>query len=137
VRLGSTVETADGATAKLIGYSINRDGRLVGRYTDGVQRTLGQVRVARFNNPHGLEQRAGNLYRATYASGLPLETDADTDGAAAIASGGRERSNVDIGAEIIQLALARMQFRANLAVLDTTNAMHDELMAIGRLRRPR
>lgn len=127
VRIGATVESADGATAKLIGYTVQRNGRLVGKYTDGVERTLGRLRIARFQNPQALSRLPGNLYRQTPQALMPLISDPGSDGAASILAAATELSNVDIGEQLIQVALARTQFRNNLATLDTADRMLREL----------
>jgi flagellar hook protein FlgE len=127
IRLGSTVADADGQTATLRSFSIDRGGRIAGHYSDGRSRTLGQLRLARFSNPDGLLRRAGNKFEATPASGAPTELDPGEAGAAEVISGAYELSNVDIGKQLIDLALAGNLFRANVAVFETANAMLSEL----------
>jgi flagellar hook protein FlgE len=117
------VDLSEGAPA-LTRFAVSRDGRLVGYFSDGTRRVVGQVRLARFANPSGLLQRGGNLYRATPASGLPRDV---APGAAEIINGASEISNTDIGRELIELALAGNHFRANLAVFQTADALLGEL----------
>src|SRR5262245_8682180 len=50
IQLGSTALGTGGQAATLQSYSIARSGRIVGRYSDGFSRTLGQLRLARFAN---------------------------------------------------------------------------------------
>ncbi len=132
IHLGEQAASPSTGVAKLEGFNIGSDGRVVGRYSDGIQRTLGQIRIARFANPQGLYQRANNLYEPSPAAGLPLETNPGADGAATIHSAAIERSNVDVGRELIHLALARTQFRANLLVAATWLSFWEELLNLQR-----
>ena len=127
IRLGSQVASAGGQAAALRSYSITRSGRIVGRYTGGVNRTLGQLRLARFNNPAGLMQRAGNKFQATAASGLPRQSDPGEAGAGEVVAAATELSNVDLGRQLIELTLANNLFRANAAVFRTADEMLGEL----------
>jgi len=121
------VAGAGRTVATLRGYSILRDGRLVGHYSDGVNRTLGQFRVARFANSQGLAARGGNKFASTAASGLPVESDPGEGGTAEVIGGATELSNVDLGHELVELTLAGNLFRANLAVLQTADSMLGEM----------
>ena len=57
--IGSLAAGTGGSLASLRSYSVGRDGTITGHYSDGVPRTLGQLRLARFANPAGLAARAG------------------------------------------------------------------------------
>ncbi|HEX5103467.1 MAG TPA: flagellar hook basal-body protein [Pirellulaceae bacterium] len=125
--IGSQAPAEGGQSAELQNYSIDPRGRIVGRYSDGSRRPLGQLRLARFPNPSGLTQRGGNAYAATPASGLPIESNPGEGGAATVLNGTTELSNVDLGRELIELTLAGTQFRANLTVFRTADALLGEL----------
>ena len=127
IRLGSLAARPGGGTATLRSYSVSRGGRIVGRYSDGASRTLGQLRIARFANPSGLVARAGNKFESSAASGQPIELDPGEAGAGEIVGGASELSNVDVGRELIELTLAGNMFRANLAVLRTADQLLGEL----------
>jgi flagellar hook protein FlgE len=123
IRLGAAAGGANGISAILRSYSIARNGQIVGKYSDGISRTLGQLRLARFANPAGLFARYGNRFASTPASGFPQEVDPGSHGAATILAGATERSNVNIGHELIELTLAGNLFRGNLAVITTADQM--------------
>jgi flagellar hook protein FlgE len=129
---GVQVESESGV-ALMTGFNIDRDGRIRARFSDGTVRDFGQLRVARFANPSGLERRGRNLYAMGPNSGLPVEGYPASRGTAAIIAGARERSNTDIGRNLIGLARASLQFRASLAVFRETDRLYGELM---NLRRP-
>lgn len=115
--------------ANLVGVSIDHDGRLRGRFSDGVTRDLGQVALARFNNPQGLEGRAQNLYATGSNSGLPVVGNSN---GARITGGARELSNASIDQGLIDLTTASTMFRANLQVFDVVDEIFDELLNLRR-----
>jgi len=126
VRLGSQVAGEGGRVATLRSFSVSKNGRITGRYSDGKSRTLGQVRVARFNNPQGLVQRGANTLRPGANAGLPIESDPGEAGAGEIIGGAGEMSNVDLGRQLIDLTLAGNMFRANAAVFQTADTLLGE-----------
>jgi flagellar hook protein FlgE len=127
IQLGSSIASASGGVSILQRYSVDRDGKIVGYYSDGVSRKLGQLRLARFANPAGLTARSGNKFEGTAASGLPSESDPGEAGAAHIVGDATELSNVNIGHELVELTLAGDLFRANLAVFHTADTLLGEL----------
>jgi flagellar hook protein FlgE len=133
VPFGSSVENAAGSAATLLRVSITDGGRIRGKYSDGVDRDLGQIRIARFTNPWGLEAGADSRFQAGSNSGSPIESNPGEDGSASLVAGATELSNADIGQNLIDLFMASDNFRANLAVLRTADSLLDELI---ELRRP-
>lgn len=132
---GRTVAAPDGSAATLTAFSIGRDGRIQGRYSDGRWRDLGQIRVARFANSSGLAQRGRNVYAPGPNSGLPVESDPGEDASGTVLSGATEMSNTDLGQSLIDLQMASTLFRANLHVYETGVHLLDELMNLRRADR--
>jgi flagellar hook protein FlgE len=134
VPFGSSVENADGSAATLVSVSITDSGRIRGEYSDGVDRDLGQIRIARFTDPSGLEADADSRFQPGANSGLPLESNPGEDGGAALVAGATELSNADIGQSLIELFVAADYFRANAAVFRTADSLLDELSGLSRTR---
>ncbi len=132
IRLGSTAPSADGSAATLTSYAIGEDGRIEGRYSDGVSRDLGQIRIATFANPSGLEAGGGTLWGGGVNSGEPVQSNPGTGGAAAATSGAVELSNTDAGQDLVELTLAGHQFAASAATFRTADHLLDELSQLGR-----
>jgi flagellar hook protein FlgE len=132
IPLGSTTTSVSGAAATLNDFSIADDGRIIGQYSDGVNRDLGQIRVARFANPSGLEARGDNLYQTGPNSGPPIESNPGSAGSASIVAGATELSNTDVGQSIVDLVMASLSFRANAAVFSTAGNLLDELSGLRR-----
>jgi len=105
---------------------------LAGEFSNGVTRDLGQIRLARFANPAGLEQRGENLYAEGVNSGLPIEGDPGQQGIGSIIAGATELSNTDIGGNLIDLILASTMYRGNTRVITTVQQMIDELLSLRR-----
>jgi flagellar hook protein FlgE len=75
-QFGSTLRrqphVQDGYTSgRLSGVVIGSDGIVQGRYSNGQSRNLGQVVLANFNNPNGLQPLGGNRLGETSISGQP------------------------------------------------------------------
>ena len=116
----------------LTSFIAGEDGVISGVFSNGVTRDLGQLRLARFANPAGLEQKGENLYAAGVNSGLPVQADPGQQGIGTIISGAVELSNTDIGANLIDLILASTMYRGNTRVITTAQQMIDELLALRR-----
>ena len=116
----------------LTSYIAGGDGVIKGVFSNGVTRDLGLVRLARFANAAGLEQRGENLYAEGVNSGLPVQADPGQQGVGTLISGAVELSNTDIGANLIDLILASTMYRGNTRVITTAQQMIDELLALRR-----
>lgn len=120
------------APGSLSSYIIGEDGLIRGVFTNGVTRDLAQIRLARFSNPSGLEQRGQNLYAVGVNSGLPIEGNPGEQGIGSLVAGAVELSNTDIGRNLIDLILASTAYRGNTRVIDTSQRMLDELLNLRR-----
>jgi flagellar hook protein FlgE len=116
----------------LSSFTIGEDGVLRGAFSNGVARTLGQIRLVRFSNPAGLEQRGQNLFATGANSGLPVEGDPGENGIASLVAGAVELSNTDIGGNLIQLVLATTQYRGNTRVITAAQQLLEELLNLRR-----
>ena len=127
------VSRQDGsAPGTLTSFIIGEDGRIRGVFSNGISRDLGQIRLARFANPTGLEQKGQNMYATGVNSGLPIEGNPGAQGTGAIVAGAVELSNTDMGGNLIQLILASTMYRSNTRVITTAQQMFDELLNLRR-----
>jgi flagellar hook protein FlgE len=116
----------------LTSFTIGEDGIVRGVFDNGISRALGQVRMARFTNPAGLEQRGQNLFGTGANSGLPVQGNPGENGLGTLIAGAVELSNTDIGANLIDLVLATTQYRGNTRVITTAQQLIDELLNLRR-----
>jgi len=123
----------DGSSAgTLSSFTIGEDGVVRGAFSNGVSRTLGQIRLAKFANPAGLEQRGQNLFAVGANSGLPVQGNPGENGIATLVSGAVELSNTDIGGNLIDLVLATTQYRGNTRVITAAQQLLEELLNLRR-----
>lgn len=116
----------------LSGTSISDTGIIVGRFSNGTTRNIGQVALARFTNPDGLDPIGGNLFIETADSGAPL-TGAPGSGAfGKVVANTLESSNVDLGDELVNMITMQRTFQANSRIITTTNDLLGELVNLSR-----
>lgn len=110
-------------------FSVGEDGIITGVFSNSQLRTLGQVVVANFANPSGLQEVGGNLFAARPSSGDAAILTPGTGGTGRIVGGALELSNVDLSQEFINLISASTGFAANSRVLTTADRLVQELLA--------
>lgn len=115
--------------ARLNGLSVDDSGTIRGQYSDGVSRKLGRIGVASFSNPGGLVHHDHNALEPSATSGLPNFSRRDST---QVVSGAREYSNTDIAQELVNLSRYSTMYRANLAVLTTSEELLDDLFNLRR-----
>ncbi len=117
---------------KLTSYLIGEDGKIRGVFDNGTERDLGQIRLARFANPTGLDQRGKNLFATGVNSGLPVVGNPGEQGIGTVVSGAVEQSNTDISKNLIDLITASTQYRGNARVITAAQQLLDELLNLRR-----
>jgi flagellar basal-body rod protein FlgG len=94
---------------------------------------VGNVQLALFPNPGGLNSIGKNLFLATTASGDPLVgTPGGSEGLGTLQQGYLEQSNVNVVEEFIQMILAQRSYEANSRVVRAADEMYQQLNALGR-----
>jgi flagellar hook protein FlgE len=127
------VSSQDGSPlGSLSSFSIGSDGTITGSFTNGLTRTLGQVAIATFNNPQGLDDQGSNLYASTANSGAPIISTPMNLGAGSIQSGSLELSNVDLSTEFTNLIIASTGFSASSKVITTSDQLITDLLNTNR-----
>ena len=113
-------------------FSIGSDGIILGAFTNGQTKSLGQVIISTFRNYEGLIADGQNLYLAGPNSGDPIVKEPQQLGAGTINSGALELSNVDLSREFINLIVASTGFSASSRVIQTSDQLIDELIMLTR-----
>lgn len=116
----------------LIGYGIDDDGIIEGTFSNGTRQVLGQVALATFINPAGLEAKSGNLFAVGANSGDPTIGPPRTGAAGRIEAGALELSNVDLSREFINLIEASTGVSAASRVIRTADQLLQELLLLAR-----
>lgn len=112
----------------LIDYSVGGDGVVTGVFSNGQQRTLAQIVLARFANPNGLIDVGGNVFRTGVNSGQPIIGIPGTFGRGVIQSGFLEESNVDLAYQFTELIVGQRAFQANARTITTADQLLQELV---------
>jgi flagellar hook protein FlgE len=120
------------AGVALKSYSIGPDGVITGVYDDGISRGLGQLAIADFNNPMGLERVGETSFRESQSSGAPQMDVAGQGRRGNLMVGSLEMSNVDLAAEFTNLILAQRGFQASSRVITTSDQVLEDLVNIKR-----
>jgi flagellar hook protein FlgE len=116
----------------LTSFIITESGLIRGVFSNGTERPLGQVRMARFANNTGLQQVGENVFTKGINSGEPIEGDPGDGGLGALTAGAVELSNTDIGQNLIELILASTQYRGGTRVITAAQQLLDELLSLRR-----
>ncbi len=112
--------TQDGfTTGRLIGIDIDSTGVVQARFTNGRSTPLGQVAIANFANPQGLQQLGDTNWAETFGSGQALRGQAGNSGFGLVQSGALEASNVDITEQLVNMITAQRNFQANAQMIQT------------------
>jgi flagellar hook protein FlgE len=117
-------------TGKLTGISIDSSGVVQARFTNGRSVNLGQVALANFANPQGLQQLGNATWSATNASGAPVSGVAGNSGFGTIQSGSLEESNVDTTAALVSMITAERNFQANAQMIQTDDQTTQSIINI-------
>jgi len=92
----------------------------------------GQIQMAKFSNPGGLEKTGGNLFRESANSGEALTGFALQQGFGQMESGFLEMSNVDLAEEFTEMIVAQRGFQANTRIITTSDEILQELVNLKR-----
>ncbi|WP_455921625.1 flagellar basal-body rod protein FlgG [Pseudomonas putida] len=88
---------------------------------------VGQLNVAMFINPAGLESIGQNLYLETDASGAPTESTPGLNGAGTLSEGYVETSNVNVVEEMVSMIQVQRAYEINSKAVDASNDMLQRL----------
>jgi flagellar basal-body rod protein FlgG len=89
--------------------------------------TVGQLQLATFINPTGLEPRGGNLYGETASSGAPETGAAGTAGLGTLQQGFLETSNVNVVEELVSMIQTQRAYELNSKAISTSDQMLQRL----------
>ncbi|QCP47793.1 flagellar hook protein FlgE [Trinickia violacea] len=119
----------DGFSAgQLTNFSIGANGILTGNYSNGQTQSLGQIVLANFNNPNGLQDLGGNEYAATFSSGVPQISAPGSTNHGTLTGGALESSNVDLTTQLVDLITAQRNYQANAQTIKTQQTVDQTLI---------
>ena len=119
-QFGVTDLSQDGYTAgQLIGAQIDDTGVISARYSNGETRPAGQIELANFRNPQGLQPIGGNGWVRSASSGDPIVGVPGSGNIGALQAGALEESNVDLTGELVNMIVEQRAYQANAQTIKT------------------
>jgi flagellar basal-body rod protein FlgG len=88
---------------------------------------LGQLQLASFINPAGLDSKGGNLFGETAASGAPNASAPNSNGMGSLQSGYVEGSNVNVVEELVNMIATQRAYELNSKAIQTSDQMLQKL----------
>ncbi|HHV43425.1 MAG TPA: flagellar hook-basal body complex protein [Firmicutes bacterium] len=120
------------ASERLEQLTIDDRGRLIGVLADNTPIILGQVALAMFPNPAGLNKVGGTSFSQSLNSGAPQVGEPQTGGRGRIIPENLEMSNVDLVQEFTEMITTQRGFQANSRVITTSDELLQETLNIKR-----
>ncbi len=121
------------AVGKMKSVGVNEAGQIVASYSNGDTKKIGQIAVASFTNPSGLEKVGDNLYAATLNSGSFDGIGEDiSESSGKITSGYLEMSNVDLADQFTNMITTQRGYQANSRIITVSDTMLEELINLKR-----
>lgn len=119
-------------TGTLESYTFDSKGMISGFYSNGKNRVLGQLAMASFANPAGLQALGKSLYVESNNSGRAQIGEAGTEGRGTVAPSSLEMSNVDLSEEFTQMIVTQRGFQANSRIITVSDELLQELVNLKR-----
>jgi flagellar basal-body rod protein FlgG len=91
---------------------------------------VGQIQIASFVNPGGLEPKGQNLYSETAASGAPNAGAPGQNGLGSLQQGFVETSNVNVVEELVQMIQTQRAYELNSKAIQTSDQMLQKLASL-------
>ncbi len=128
----SSITQNGSAAGSITAFGINADGEIMATFGSGAAVVVGQLAIAKFNNPQGLTKAGSNRFTETQASGIPNVGTAGTGGRGTLTGGAVEQSNVDIAQEFTQMILAQRGYQANSKSITVADELLLETLSLKR-----
>lgn len=129
----TTHANAGRKVGNMLSLGIDGNGKVYGTYDNGDKRLLGQIAIATFPNPSGLEAVGNSMFAATQNSGEfdGIGKDPTADGGD-LQTGVLEMSNVDLSNEFTSMITTQRGFQANSRIITTSDTLLEELINLKR-----
>jgi len=113
-------------------FKIDQNGIITGVYSNGTNRELGQIALASFTNPGGLEKAGESTFVLSNNSGDPNIGPSGIAGKGKFIAGALEMSNVDLAEQFTDMIVTQRGFQANSKTITTSDQMLQELLTLKR-----
>ena len=116
--------------ATLVSVSLADGGKVQARYSNGQERTVGQLAVAAIRNPESLAAVGNNNFEVSALTAVPVIGSAETGGRGKVLGSSLESSTVDIAKEFTNLIIYQRGYQANAKVINTVDQISQETIAL-------
>lgn len=128
---GYTVQPGLTIPANALAVTIGADGAVSATIAgQTAAQTVGQIQLATFVNPAGLDPRGGNLFVETAASGTPNAAAPGTSGHGLLQQGFVEGSNVNVVEELVTMIATQRAYELNSKAIQTSDQMLQRLSQV-------
>jgi flagellar basal-body rod protein FlgG len=123
---GYAIQPAITIPASATNVTIANDGTITATVGSS-QQTLGNLLLATFINPVGLQSQGQNLYQETAASGTPSVGAPGANSAGTLNQGFVEASNVNVVEELVNMIQTQRAYEINSKAITTSDQMLQKL----------
>ena len=120
---GALLQPAITVPTTAASVTVGRDGTVSVELSAGGQQVLGQLQLARFVNPSGLQSMGQNLMKETPASGVPQVVRPTPSGAGSLMQGTLEASNVNVVEEMVNMIETQRAYEINSKAISAVDGM--------------
>ena len=118
------------AAGQLAAIAIESNGIIMARYSNGQSRPAGQIEIANFRNPQGLQPVGDNGWARSFASGDPVTGVPGDSNLGVLQAGALEESNIDLTGELVNMIVAQRIYQANAQTIKTGDQVLQTLINI-------
>ncbi len=113
-------------------FKIDSSGIITGVYSNGTNRTIGQIALATFTNQSGLEKAGNNTYVESNNSGLANIGTSGIAGKGSMLAGALEMSNVDLTEQFTDMIVTQRGFQSNAKTIQTADTLLETVLSLKR-----
>ena len=113
-------------------FKIDQSGIITGVYSNGANRTLGQIGLATFTNQGGLEKAGENTDVESNNSGTANIGVSGVAGKGKLIAGALEMSNVDLTEQFTDMIVTQRGFQASSKTIQTSDLMLETVINLKR-----
>ena len=109
-------------------YAIDENGVILGQYSNGKSRAMGQIAMANFASVDGLTPLGNNAWAESSNSGPPQVGVPNAGSMGSLRASSVETSNVDLTAELVNMITAQRVYQANAQTIKTQDGIMQTLV---------
>ena len=113
-------------------FKIDSSGIITGVYSNGTNRTIGQIAMATFANDRGLEKAGDNTYVESNNSVIARIGESGVAGKGSLMAGALEMSNVDLSEQMTDMIVTQRGFQSNAKTITTADTLLETVLSLKR-----